>query len=417
MEEEVKEVDAVETTDQQVEQAQQETVEETKEEVVEESSENTLPEGVTTVKEDGTIKVDFTKLNQEEDAVQEQETTSVDVGEQTTDRENVDGEVRTDEENEEQVLELVQEENVEQPTLAEKINNIPEKLKQEQEDVTNNQEDMSLPENIEKLVDFMKETGGTLEDYVKLNKDYSGMSDNDILREYYRQTKPHLNEEEVSFLMDDNFSYDESIDDERDIKRKKLNLKESIAEAKSHLNSLKGKYYDELKLSSKLTSEQKEAVSFYEDYKKEETLNQELAQKTRSVFEDKTNELFNNDFKGFDFKVGDNRYRYKVKDVNSVRENQVDINTFVNKFVDENKMMSDAAGYHKALFTAMNADNIANHFYEQGRADALKQQMAKSKNIDLDPRGKHEGVTTNSGMKVRAVSGQDTSKLRIKIRE
>lgn len=417
MEEEVKEVDAVETTDQQVEQAQQETVEETKEEVVEESSENTLPEGVTTVKEDGTIKVDFTKLNQEEDAVQEQETTSVDVGEQTTDSEKVDGEVRTAEENEEQVLELVQEENVEQPTLAEKINNIPEKLKQEQEDVTNNQEDMSLPENIEKLVDFMKETGGTLEDYVKLNKDYSGMSDNDILREYYRQTKPHLNEEEVSFLMDDNFSYDESIDDERDIKRKKLNLKESIAEAKSHLNSLKGKYYDELKLSSKLTPEQKEAVSFYEDYKKEETLNQELAQKTRSVFEDKTNELFNNDFKGFDFKVGDNRYRYKVKDVNSVRENQVDINTFVNKFVDENKMMSDAAGYHKALFTAMNADNIANHFYEQGRADALKQQMAKSKNIDLDPRGKHEGVTTNSGMKVRAVSGQDTSKLRIKIRE
>ena len=417
MEEEVKEVDAVETTDQQVEQAQQETVEETKEEVVEESSENTLPEGVTTVKEDGTIKVDFTKLNQEEDAVQEQETTSVDVGEQTTDSEKVDGEVRTAEENEEQVLELVQEENVEQPTLAEKINNIPEKLKQEQEDVTNNQEDMSLPENIEKLVDFMKETGGTLEDYVKLNKDYSGMSDNDILREYYRQTKPHLNEEEVSFLMDDNFSYDESIDDERDIKRKKLNLKESIAEAKSHLNSLKGKYYDELKLSSKLTPEQKEAVSFYEDYKKEETLNQELAQKTRSVFEDKTNELFNNDFKGFDFKVGDNRYRYKVKDVNSVRENQVDINTFVNKFVDENKMMSDAAGYHKALFTAMNADNIANHFYEQGRADALKQQMAKSKNIDLDPRGKHEGVTTSSGMKVRAVSGQDTSKLRIKIRE
>jgi ribosomal protein S15P/S13E len=417
MEEEVKEVDAVETTDQQVEQEQQETVEQTKEEVVEESSENTLPEGVTTVKEDGTIKVDFTKLNQEEDAVQEQETTSVDVGEQTTDSEKVDGEVRAAEENEEQVLELVQEENVEQPTLAEKINNIPEKLKQEQEDVTNNQEDMSLPENIEKLVDFMKETGGTLEDYVKLNKDYSGMSDNDILREYYRQTKPHLNEEEVSFLMEDNFSYDESIDDERDIKRKKLNLKESIAEAKSHLNSLKGKYYDELKLSSKLTPEQKEAVSFYEDYKKEETLNQELAQKTRSVFEDKTNELFNNDFKGFDFKVGDNRYRYKVKDVNSVRENQVDINTFVNKFVDENKMMSDAAGYHKALFTAMNADNIANHFYEQGKADALKQQMAKSKNIDLDPRGKHEGVTTSSGIKVRAVSGQDTSKLRIKIRE
>lgn len=416
MEEEVKEVVQDNVQDEQ-EVVQEEAVNNTKEKVVEQASEDVLPEGVRTVKEDGTVKIDFTKLNKEEDAVQEQETTSVDVDEQTTDSEKVDAEVRPAEENEEQVLELVQEENVEQPTLAEKINNIPEKLKQESEDVTNNQEDMSLPENVEKLVDFMKETGGTLEDYVKLNKDYSGMSDNDVLREYYRQTKPHLNEEEVSFLMEDNFSYDEEIDEERDVKRKKLNLKESIAEAKSHLNSLKGKYYDELKLSSNLTQEQKEAVQFYEDYKKEDSQSQELAQKTRSVFENKTKELFNNDFKGFDFKVGENRYRYKVKDVNNVKDAQADINTFVNKFVDDNNMMSDAKGYHKALFTAMNADNIANHFYEQGKSDAIKEQMAKSKNIDLDPRGKHEGVTTSSGMKVRAISGQDTSKLRIKTRQ
>ena len=416
MEEEVKEVVQDNVQDEQ-EVVQEEAVKNTEEKVVEQASEDVLPEGVRTVKEDGTVKIDFTKLNKEEDAVQEQETTSVDVDEQTTDSEKVDAEVRPAEENEEQVLELVQEENVEQPTLAEKINNIPEKLKQESEDVTNNQEDMSLPENVEKLVDFMKETGGTLEDYVKLNKDYSGMSDNDVLREYYRQTKPHLNEEEVSFLMEDNFSYDEEIDEERDVKRKKLNLKESIAEAKSHLNSLKGKYYDELKLSSNLTQEQKEAVQFYEDYKKEDSQSQELAQKTRSVFENKTKELFNNDFKGFDFKVGENRYRYKVKDVNNVKDAQTDINTFVNKFVDDNNMMSDAKGYHKALFTAMNADNIANHFYEQGKSDAIKEQMAKSKNIDLDPRGKHEGVTTSSGIKVRAVSGQDTSKLRIKTRQ
>jgi hypothetical protein len=416
MEEEVKEVEAVENTEQQVK--EQEKQVEKQEQPVEEAVEDTLPEGVRTVDEDGMVKIDLSKLNNQEDAVQEQETTSVDVDEQATDSEEVDTEIRSTEENEEQVIELIQEENeVKESTLAEKINNIPEKLKQEQEDVTNNQEDMSLPENVGKLVDFMKETGGTLEDYVKLNKDYSDMSDNDVLREYYRQTKPHLNEEEVSFLMDDNFSYDEDVDDERDIKRKKLNLKESIAEAKSHLNSLKGKYYDELKLSSNLTQEQKEAVQFYEDYKREDVKGQELAKKTRSVFETKTTELFNNDFKGFDFNVGENRYRYKVKDVNNVKEAQTDINTFVNKFVDENNMMSDAAGYHKALFTAMNADNIANHFYEQGKADAIKQQMAKSKNIDLDARGKHEDVTTSSGFKVKAVNGQDTSKLRIKIRQ
>jgi hypothetical protein len=416
MEEEVKEVETVETTDQPVEEVQEQTQEAAPQE---ETVEDALPDGVRSVGEDGTVKIDLTKLNQEADAVQEQETASVDVDEQTTASEEVDTEVRATEETEQdEVIELVQdEENVEESTLADKINNIPEKLKQQEEDVTNNQEDITLPDNVQKLVDFMQETGGTLEDYVNLNKDYSGMSDNDVLREYYRQTKPHLNEEEISFLMEDNFSFDEEVDDERDIRRKKLNLKESIAEAKTHLNSLKGKYYDELKLSSKLTPEQREAVKFYEDYKTEESRNQELAQQTRSVFESKTNELFNNDFKGFDFKVGDKRYRYKVKDVNNVKDTQADINTLINKFVDDNNMMSDAAGYHKALFTAMNADNIANHFYEQGKSDALKEQMAKSKNIDVGPRSQHESVTTSSGMKVKAVSGEDTSKLRIRLRQ
>ena len=415
MEEQVNEVEAVETVDQQVEEVQQEAPEQPQEE----AQEDALPDGVRSVGEDGTVKIDLSKFNQEADAVQEQEATSVDVGEQPEVSEEVDTEVRaTEDEQQDEVIELVQdEEDVEQNTLSEKINNIPEKLKQQEEDVTNNQEDITLPENIQKLVDFMDETGGSLEDYVNLNKDYSDMSDNDVLREYYRQTKPHLNDEEISFLMEDNFSFDEEVDDDREVRRKKLNLKESIAEARSHLNSLKGKYYDDLKLSSKLTPEQREAVKFYEDYKSEESRNQELAQQTRSVFESKTNELFNQDFKGFDFKVGDKRYRYKVKDVNNVKEAQADINTLINKFVDDNNMMSDAAGYHKAMFAAMNADNIANHFYEQGKADALREQMAKSKNIDVGPRSQHENVTTSSGMQVKAVSGDDTSKLRIRLRQ
>lgn len=415
MEEQVNEVEAVETVDQQVEEVQQEAPEQPQLE----AEEDALPDGVRSVGEDGIVKIDLSKLNQEVDAVQEQEATSVDVGEQPEVSEEVDTEVRaTEDEQQDEVIELVQdEEDVEENTLSEKINNIPEKLKQQEEDVTNNQEDITLPDNIQKLVDFMGETGGSLEDFVNLNKDYSDMSDNDVLREYYRQTKPHLDDEEISFLMEDNFSFDEEVDDDREVRRKKLNLKESIAEARSHLNSLKGKYYDELKLSSKLTPEQREAVKFYEDYKSEESRNQELAEQTRSVFENKTNELFNQDFKGFDFKVGDKRYRYKVKDVNNVKEAQADINTLINKFVDDNNMMSDAAGYHKAMFTAMNADNIANHFYEQGKADALREQMAKSKNIDVGPRTQHESVTTSSGMQVKAVSGDDTSKLRIRLRQ
>ena len=370
--------------------------------------------------DDGVIKVDLRQQPQTEetDAVQEQETTSVDVGERTTDSQEVDQEVRTDND-ESPVVELVQdEEPVEEPqTLADKIKDIPNKLKEQEESVNNNQEVNELPENINKLVEFMKETGGTLEDYVNLNKDYDGMEEMDILREHYRQTKPHLSEDEISFLMEDSFAYDEEVDDERDIKRKKLALKESIAEAKSNLTSLKSKYYDDLKLSSKLTPEQREAVEFYNTYKQEQDSTQKFAQQQRAVFEEKTNQLFSENFKGFEYKVGDNKYRFNVKDVNSVKESQADINSLVSKFVNENNEMSDAAGYHKALFTAMNADSIANHFYEQGKADAIKDQMAKSKNVDMDPRGTHEAVTTDSGFKIRAISGDDSSKLRIKLRQ
>ena len=397
-------------------------------EVVQEAVQETAT--TTTVDEDGTIKLDLRNFT--EDAVQEQSTDEIPVRDEPevsrevqeqNDEQTIEepaGEIEPDNE-ENTVLELVQDEDEvgEEPaTLADKIKDIPNKLKEAQEDVNNNQETgRELPENIDKLVAFMEETGGTVEDYVNLNKDYDGMADAELLREYYRQSKPHLTPDEIDFLIEDNFSYDEEIDEERDVKRKKLAFKESIAEAKSNLNNLKGKYYDDLKLSSKLTPEQREAVEFYNDYKKDQDSRSQVAEQQRSIFEQKTNSLFSENFKGFDFKVGDNKYRFKVKDVNSVKQSQSDINTLVSKFVNENNEMEDAAGYHKALFTAMNSDAIANHFYEQGRADALKSQMAKSKNIDMGPRGSHEKVTTTSGMQVKAISGDDIDRLRIKIKK
>jgi len=202
------------------------------------------------------------------------------------------------------------------------------------------------------------------------------------------------------------------VDEERDIRRKKLAFKESIAEAKSNLTNLKDKYYEDLKLSSKLSPDQKEAVEFYNDYK----TSQESTQKQRSIFEQKTNDLFANEFKGFEYKIGDLKYRYNVKDVDKVKSTQADINTLVSKYVNDNNEMTDAKGYHKALFTAMNADAIANHFYEQGKADAVKSEMKAAKNIDMNPRGSHEKVTTNSGMQVKAISGDDMSRLRFKIK-
>ena len=379
---------------------------------------------------DNVIKVDLRQQPQTEetDAVQEQSTDEVSVRDKSGVSEKV-SEQNVEETNEEltgksntdndAVLELVQDEEIveKKATLADKIKDIPNKLKEQEESVNNNQETRELPENVDKLVKFMEETGGSVEDYVNLNKDYDSMEEMDILREHYRQTKPHLSEDEISFLMEDSFSYDEEIDEERDIKRKKLALKESIAEAKSSLTSLKSKYYDDLKLSSKLTPEQREAVEFYNNYKQEQDSTQQLSQQRRSVFEEKTNQLFSNDFKGFEYKVGDNKYRFNVKDVNNVKESQADINSLVSRFVNENNEMSDAAGYHKALFTAMNSDSIANHFYEQGKADAIKESIAKSKNVDMNPSGTHEAVTTDSGFKIRAVSGDDSSKLRIKIKQ
>jgi len=398
------------------------TTEETLQETVEnqaapqtEAPEQDVPKNVS-VGEDGTIKIDL-RQKPTEDAVQKQETTSLDVDQPTEASGEMDQEVRAvqnEDAAENEVIELVENEVEPEPTLADKIKDIPNKLKEQPEDVSNTRE---LPENIEKLISFMEETGGSVEDYVNLNKDYSAMEDMQILREHYKKTKPHLDESEINFLIEDSFSYDEDIDDEKDIRRKKLLLKESIAEAKSNLTSLKGKYYDDLKLSSKLTPEQREAVEFYNSYKEEQETVQRQSQKQRSVFEEKTNSLFSENFKGFEYKVGDKKYRFNVKDVNNVKSAQSDINSLVSKFVNENNEMEDAKGYHKALFTAMNADSIANHFYEQGRADAIKTQMAESKNIDMGLRGTHEAVTTDSGIKIRAIAGEDSSRLRIKMKQ
>ena len=271
-----------------------------------------------------------------------------------------------------------------------------------------------LPENIQKLMDFMEETGGDLNDYVRLNQDYSKLEDKDLLYEYYKQTKPHLNQEEINFLMEDQFSYDEEEDDERDIRRKKLALKEQVANAKSHLDGQKSKYYEEIKAGSKLTPEQQKAVDFFNRYNKESEETKKQAEAQKSNFLKKTDSVFNNKFKGFEYNVGDKRYRFNVNNASEVKEAQSDINNFVKKFLNEKNEMSDAAGYHKSLYTAMNADAIAKHFYEQGKADAMKNSVAKAKNVDMNPRQSH-GTIEAGGVKVK-VLGNNSSDFKFKIK-
>ena len=270
----------------------------------------------------------------------------------------------------------------------------------------------ALPENIQKLVDFMGETGGDINDYVKLNQDYSKLDDSDLLHEFYKQTKPHLDQEEINFLMEDTFSFDEDMDDDRDIRRKKLALKEQVADAKSHLDGQKSKYYEEIKMGSKLTTEQQKAVNFFDRYNKESEEISKSSEKNRNNFTQKTNNVFNDKFKGFEYNVGDKNYRFNVKDADKVKSDQSDINQFMAKFVNEDSTLKDANGYHKALFTASNPDAIAKHFYEQGKADAMKDSVSKAKNIDMNPRQSHGKI--EAGGTTYKVLGNDSSGFKIK---
>ena len=314
---------------------------------------------------------------------------------------------------EEEKVDVV-EETVEQPILEEVTEE--EKVEEVQEAVEEAVEEAvatgkPLPDNIQKLVEFMEETGGDLQDYVNLNRDVSKMDDSDILDEYYRTTKSHLTAEERGFLLEDKFGYEEDVDDEKTIRSKKIALKEQVAEAKAYLDGQKSKYYEDIKAGSKLTQEQQDAINFYHKYNKDQESQKKLSEKSKRTFLNKTDSFFGQNFKGFEYNVGDKKYRYNVSDVNKVKTTQSDINNFINKFVgDDKSTIDDAAGYHKSLYTAMNPDAIAKHFYEQGKADAIKGQVAKDKNINLEPRKTH-GETNVGGVKYK-VLGESSSEMK-----
>ena len=385
------------------------------------------------VKSDEPIKVDLSKttkkteeLKDQQDAVQKQETGTVpddkssgDIqkveikGEQSDKKPDASVEPETKEE-----LPII-EEIIEEPVKEEEIIEIGEKMEvsDKAEAVISNElpkEDIpTLPENILKVIDFMKETGGTLEDYVRLNHDYSNVDNDILLKEYYKQTKSHLDSEEINFMIEDNFSYDEDVDEEREIRKAKLAYKEEVAKAKNHLEGLKSKYYDEIKLRPGVTQDQKKAMDFFDRYNEE----QDVAQQQHETFKSNTKDYFGPEFKGFDFSVGEKKFRYGIKNANDVSDNQSDIANTIRKFLDKEGNVSDFKGYHKAMYTANNADTIAQHFYEQGKADAVKDLAAQSKNISTKARASAPEDVFVGGLKVKAVSGLDSSKLRIKTRK
>ena len=374
--------------------------------------------GPASVSEDGTLKLDLSKPV-EPNANTEQETADVVADQQTESVQEVEAEVPQQPEpvqTNEPVQEELESEFLQEITNEEVVEQEEELEEQVEQAIVEQSAGVELPENIQKVVNFINETGGSLEDYVKLNVDYNSLDEDQLLKEYYQTSKPHLDGDEVAFLLDENFAFDEDIDDDRDVIKKKIARKEELSKAKTYLDNLKSTYYEEIKGGSKLAPEQKKAVEFFNRYTKENELATQTAEKQTNAFLDKTGKLFNENFKGFDYSVGDKKYRFKVKDAETVKNNQSDINNFIKKFLNEDGVMSDAQGYHKSLFTAMNADSVAQHFYEQGKSDAMKESVSNSKNIKMGARGVHENVKPNDGgWSVRSVdSGSSDSKLKIK---
>jgi len=367
--------------------------------------------------EESITKVDLRQTKEETDAVQEQSTDdSLSSGSDADEKTGEETKVELQEVQQEE-SQLTLEEVIDEETKEEPKEDPVQELKEEVEEAVQTSQDtaVELPENIQKVVDFMNDTGGTLEDYVKINQDYSNTDDSTLLYQYYNQTKSHLTKDEIDFLIEDNFSFDDEIDEPRDIKRKKLAYKEEIAKAKIHLEGLKSKYYEEVKLGSKLTSDQQKAIEFFNTYNTEQSTQQTKQEKQVAHFNTESKKVFTDEFKGFEFKVSDKKYRFNVKDKQQVQDRQANILNVLDKFISEDNMLKDANGYHKALFAADNADTIANHFYEQGKTDAIKQLNAESKNINMDPR--QTGTVEAGGLKVRAISGDDSSKLKIKLKK
>ena len=365
---------------------------------------------------DDIIKVDLSKKEEqpktETDAIPVGETKKVDVGEQTGDSPKVDQPIPESS----PVSEIIEEEvKPIEEKVEEEIQQIGEKIEEKVIAPTpeESREIAQLPENIEKVVDFMKETGGTLDDYVRLNADYSNVDNDTLLREYYKQAKSHLDSSEINFMIEDNFSFDEEVDEEREIRKKKLAYKEEVAKARKHLDGLKSQYYEEIKLRPGTTQDQQKAMDFFNRYNEE----QNTAQQQHEDFKSNTKDYFSKDFKGFDISVGEKKFRYGVKNPNEVATKQSNISNTIKKFLDDKGNVKDVKGYHKAMYAADNVDKIAEHFYEQGKSDATKDIVTKSKNITEDVRTTPNSEVFVGGLKVKAISGLDSSKLKIKTRK
>ena len=267
-----------------------------------------------------------------------------------------------------------------------------------------------LPEDVSMYLKYKQETGRGIEDFYKTQRDFDTMDDDSLIAEYIAYNEEGLDAIDIQDIMDDKFGFDEELDEPKDIKRKKLSKKRELAKARKFLNEQKDKYKVPLESSGDgLSADQQENLDAYKKYIDESNTIKEAAEKRYDYFLTKTKEVFNSDFKGFDFTLGENKYTYKPGTSEELSNTQSDINNFVKKYTDENGLMKDAAGYHKALSVAMNPEKFAQYFFDQGVSSAVDNVTKKSKNINMEMRQSPQ-VTIKDGRKIRSIGNQSSGR-------
>lgn len=280
----------------------------------------------------------------------------------------------------------------------------------------NRENNNPLPDEVSKYLEFKKETGRGFEDFIKANKSYDNLDDYQVLVEYYSLTESDLNSEDIEYLIEDRFSYDEDVDDDGDIKKKNISKKRELALAKKYLSKLSNSYKIPLESSGSSISDDKlEEFNAYKDYVQEARTEVEANKRKSEYFQKKTEEVFNSEFKGFEFQVGDKNVIFSSGDANEIKSKQLNVQTFIDKYLGEDGLVNDAKGWHKALNAAMNPDKIAQYFYEQGKADAIEDVSRKSKNINMTLRQTPQSAP-HTGFQARAVSSNSERGLRIRSR-
>lgn len=270
-----------------------------------------------------------------------------------------------------------------------------------------------LPEDVKAYFEYKKETGRSISDFVKLQQDYDSMNPDSLIASYYSATEEGLDSEDIQYLMDDKFGFDEDLDDDKEKKKKQLAKKRELSKAKKYFKEQKEKYKLPLESREVVSESNKKEVEAYRKYIEENAAYEKEAANKLQWFKEETNKVFNKDFKGFEFVINDKKISYLPGSVEDVKSSQSSIDNFIQRYVDNRGLVKDTAQYHRALSMAMNPDKYAKFFYEQGKADAVDNISKKTKNINMDVRSTPQ-VTSKSGFKVRSLNQDSGRGLKIR---